>query len=229
MNKRNPKINGKTIIGFDETHNGFHLNSRYNFKLPLIITGYKVKDYCGKGSQNTNVPFGRKCHAFGENRNEDEILRRSRGFFNNHLDFYYSVILEENNTESAIYQRAMAITAITLKFLNQKEHREQDVYVFIDKPNDNSYAEKLEERLNEMFNLGCIFPGRFSDHVIIKEKADKTNKACRLADSAGYHVLSLHSLANEEKRPYRSKLVSPYTLFNLIDERHRLLEGNNFE
>lgn len=243
---RKPKIIGKDVIGFDETHNGFGINRHYGTHLPLIITGYLIKDY--KGSHYREAHFAGKGGVFGpkSKRSLDEIEKRALGYVNSHTDFFYSKITEEQGIkEPEIYLRAKSIVSISLKFLLSKNYKlnEKDLFVCIDGFNDRTHVSFLDQQLEILFNeAGLFLPeflkdenenickiNNFKKHVYFQKKADRYNVASRCADRVGFQVLALkfkNPRGNPEKRwPFQSRVVDHRRFMDLVYEFKGLNES----
>jgi len=236
---RKPHIIGKSVIGFDETHNGFGINKHHGTHLPLIITGYLLNNYRGSHYRENN--FAGKGGVFGpkSRRSLDQIEKRALTYVNSHPDFFYSKIAEEELTkEPEIYLRAKSIVAISLKFLLSKNYNlsEKDLFVCIDGFNDHTSSSLLDNQLEILYNEAGIFLpttsfkygkksckiNNFKNHVYFQKKADKYNVASRCADRVGFQVLALkfkNPRGNPEKRwPFQSRVVDHRRYMDLVWE-----------
>lgn len=221
IKRKRPKINDKVVIGFDETHNGLHLNKEHRLDLPFVITGYLVKNYQGRGLQGHNSKYGRKCGAFNKkNKGKGTSIEdRAVGFLKLNPNFLYSKISREEYQKDEIFSRARAISSITLKFIEKYNLNESDLRICIDRPNDLSFAEDVDEMIYDHFKIANLFPRSYQNHVYFQDQADDHNVAARLADRCGYYLLALKFRTERSKWPHRDQLVNGRDFLNLVFNR----------
>ena len=227
MAKKRPKINGKTVIGFDEINNGFHLNDKYGLDLPLLVVGYLLPRY--PGSHHANEKYEKKGGVFtldgGKNvRSLEEVQRRALVYLHSHQNFFYSRISEKDiKRRSMITRRAEAVAAITLRFIEEYRLNERSTFICLDHLGVGSSSEDLNFCMRELFNLAGIFRNSYDSHVYFQHYADKFNRACKIADHVGYHLLGLKFRGDRGKWPFSDRISDSRSFYGyLIDRLDRL-------
>jgi len=221
MAKKRPNIIGKDVIGFDETHNGFHLNHEHNVDLPLIISGYLVRNCNGSCSQEGCKKYTRKRGAMNPKGKLSlkDMVERATYFLSHNPNFFYMRIPSKEHLDNPIKTRALAMATISLKFFEAYNLNESRTFICIDKPNNQDFSDDLCWWFGEYLKLGNLLVSEYSQKVYAQEKADERNLACKLADRVGYYTLALKFRTPQTNWPCRNKLLHKDDFIELAMKR----------
>ena len=222
MGKKRPNINGKNVIGFDETYL-FELMGDFVRNYSMLVTGYYWENY--PGSHPTNEQYEAKGGIFTlkkskSYRSDEEVKIRATGYLRKHPNFLYSRIKREDlQTRNPLIARAEAVTAITLRFFEEFNLSEKNTFVCSDMLVPKRATEEFNFLLKDFFRFSNLFKENYGEHVYFQGHADLYNRACKTADRVGYHILALKFRANKGKWPCRNRIIHKEDYLELMVKR----------
>ncbi len=200
-----------TVLGFDETNNGFGLlcPNLYH-KTSLIVTAYKGnnrlkgKDYIGSTYENKGRVFN------GYSRIED-VLKKGTCFLDENPDFLYTSISKEDIASTPLgILRARAIAVLAMAFILRYDLDSQKIQIISDEIDGRENSRKIGDILRMYLEKsGLGMPFRFikgAEHTIIP---------VRKADRAGYYLTAIHFLGSYHKWPFRARKINHNSLESL--------------
>ncbi len=211
MSNRKKRLLHKNVIGLDEMHNGFHLNSQFGINFPLTVTGYYLANY--PGSQQANVKYERKRGVFviHGGKSEEELEKRARYYFDIHPDFFYTVIPKEVLEAKSQRVRAEANALIILKFFLHYNLRQNNTVVEIGSINCRGESENIVYLTGEILKLAGL-----NLRVGYRNCGEKHNQAIKFADRVGYYIAGLKFRNPRAKWPCRNRKLDLGDLADII-------------
>jgi len=195
MVKGGPKI----ILGFDETNNGFELDSpdyTSHEDSVLIVTGYLGID--PKRANYGNGKYEGKRKIFNKKRDLTRALKRGKYYLEHNPNFLYTIIpRKESRRIHRATLRAQAIALLTFKFFLLYNLTPKNTKIIIDEIDGRKSSRRVNEELEYYLSKAFLkLP-----HTT-KKQADKKVVAVKKADRAGYYIAAMKFLGEKEKWPY---------------------------
>lgn len=204
---------GKTVLGFDETNNGFHLKCFNPYhKSPMIVTGYLSSE--GFSKNYAGSMYERKEKTFNGERDIQRAIKRARGFLFENPDFFYTSISSDLKKFYPIpFLQANAIALLTFKFILSYDLDLNNTVIMMDEISGRETSQLVNDNLEEWFKkAGLTIPHAW------RRYGEDSVLAIRKADRVGYHIAALHLLGNNPKWPYRNHKV-PFNNLEFLLER----------
>ena len=202
------------ILGFDETNNGFNLDSE-DYKphkdSNLIVTGYLTNS---KGAQYGSRKYESKRKIFNNNRDIERALTRGRYYIGQHPNFFYTVVSRRMIKHTPLpLLRANAIALLTFKFFSSYDINPQQTQIVLDQMDGKDHTDFVKQGLGIWLE-----DTKIKTQYRVGYKADQKVPAVRTADRIGYYLAAIKFLGNLRKWPYRSRKISLSHLEDLAAE-----------
>ncbi len=203
-----PKLLGKTVIGLDESNNGFQKKG-----LPLIIAAHVIPNY--PRAISNNEAYERKILAYSP-KERKKFVERARQFLKINNLFCYSTISKDQLDQFGLVGRARAMASLVARAIDTYSLQKEVTIVAhrLDNPSRTKFvAEHFEDFLKEA-----------EIKATVEFRADEQrNRAIRKADRVAYYLGGLRFTSPFKRWPYRSKktpidYVADYISKNLIGE-----------
>jgi len=198
MTKR-VKYYGKSVIGVDESNNGFQEKG-----IPMVIAAYLIKDY--QRSFPSNEPFERKILAYS-NQQRDKFVNRSKEFLRRNPLFCYTVITEQQFEQYGLICWSNALASVITGIIDFYS-LPKDLVILPHRIDDKSRTQFIGKNLIDLLNIAGI-----KYEIQFRGDEDK-NRAIRKADRVAYNISGLKLLSKSKKWPCRDKKVR----FDFIDD-----------
>jgi len=194
---------GRFVLGFDETNNGFNLDSpdyKPHANSILVITGYLVPDI-GRANYGC-CKYEHKKKIFNSRRDLDRALFRGKYYIGSHPDFFYTTIPRQSPFPMTL-MRANAVALLTFQFAKAYNLDPNKTTLVLDEMNGKENSKFINHALQFWLEQA-----RFTAEHYSKEKADEKTIAVKIADRIGYYVSAIKFLGTNQKWPFRSRKVS---------------------
>lgn len=211
---RKKKKRPNFILGFDETNNGFNLDSRHYIphdNSPLVVTGYLTPEI---GASYGNKKYEAKKKIFNSKRDIKRALKRGRYYIENNPYFFYTTFSRKaiNQTPLPIL-KANAIALLTFQFFNTYDINPDETQIILDQMDDKKHTSHVIQTLGIWLEDADI-----NSDYRYKKNADKNTPAVKTADRVGYYISAIKFLGDSKKWPYRSRKIPLSHLERLTQE-----------
>lgn len=185
-----PKLLGKTVIGLDESNNGFQEKG-----LPLIIAAHVIKDY-SRAIPN-NEAYERKILAYAPKERE-RFVGRAREFLRRNSSFCYSTISKVQLDQFGLIGRARAMASLVARAI-EMYNLKGDLAIVAHRLDNSSRTKFVAEHFRNYLKEAEI-------QATMEFRADEQrNRAIRKADRVAYYIGGLKFTFPSKHWPYRSK------------------------
>lgn len=204
-----PKLFGKTVIGIDESNNGFQRKG-----LPMIIAAHVILDY--QRAIPNNEAFERKVLAYSATEH-GKFVERARQFLARNSLFCYTTLTPYQVEIFGLFGRAKAMASLVARAMELYDLQDHDLAVVCHRIDQSHTTRIVSEYLAKFLEEAEI-------KTTLEFRGDEQrNRAIRKADRVAYYLGGLKFATSSKHWPYREKkttmdFVSDYISKHVIGE-----------